>query len=81
MDGLWSRDTPFGANGYFIDLGFDGVPLSHHILTTDGILGRDTLGPGLPMPPLARKAWSAADFRRSIGAPDPPAMGLERRRP
>jgi hypothetical protein len=41
--GLWSRDTPFGEDGYFIDLGYDGTPLSHHILTTDGILGRDTL--------------------------------------
>jgi len=41
--GLWSRDTPFGENGYFIDLGDDGTPLSHHVLTTDGILGRDTL--------------------------------------
>jgi hypothetical protein len=45
--GLWSRDTPFGENGYFIDRGYDGTPLSHHVLTTDGILGRDTLPEGL----------------------------------
>jgi hypothetical protein len=45
--GLWSRDTPFGEDGYFIDLGYDGTLLSHHVLTTDGILGRDTL----PYPP------------------------------
>ena len=45
--GLWSRDTPFGEDGYFIEYGYDGTPLSHHVLTTDGILGRDTL----PYPP------------------------------
>jgi type II secretory pathway pseudopilin PulG len=45
--GLWSRDTPFGEDGYFIEYGYDGVSLSHHVLTTDGILGRDTL-PGPP---------------------------------
>jgi len=49
VDGLWHRGTPFGAGGYFIDEGFDGVPLSHHVLTTDGILGRDTLGGTAPM--------------------------------
>ena len=48
-DGLWHRGTPFGASGYFIDSGFDGIPLSHHVLTTDGILGRDTLGGASPM--------------------------------
>lgn len=42
-DGLWHRGTPFGEDGYYIPFGYDGVPLSHHILTTDGILGRDTL--------------------------------------
>ena len=81
VDGLWSRDTPFGENGYFIDFGFDGVPLSHHILTTDGILGRDTLGPWLSTPPLARKDWPAADSRESILARDPPIAWLERGRP
>jgi len=45
--GLWSRDTPFGEDGYFIEYGYDGTPFSHHVLTTDGILGRDTL-PGPP---------------------------------
>ena len=41
--GLWSRDTPFGTNGYYNDLSYDTTDLAHHILTTDGILGRDTL--------------------------------------
>ncbi len=44
VDGLWHRGTSFGSDGYLIASGFDGTPLSHHILTTDGILGRDTLG-------------------------------------
>ena len=46
--GLWSRDTPFGANGYYSDTGYHDIQLSHHILTTDGILGRDTLPPDPP---------------------------------
>ena len=44
VDGLWSRDTPFGPTGYFGDGSFDGTVVSHHILTTGGILGRDRLG-------------------------------------
>ena len=44
VDGLWHRDTPFGIDGYCIPYGYDDVPLSNHILTTDGIMGRDTLG-------------------------------------
>ena len=43
IDGLWSRDTPFGENGYYADRSFDGTHVSHHVFTTDGILGRDTL--------------------------------------
>ena len=39
--GLWSRDTPFGADGYWIGRGYDVANSSVHILTTDGILGRD----------------------------------------
>ncbi len=42
--GLWSRDTPFGVDGYFIDVGYDFVETSFHILTTSGALGRDILG-------------------------------------
>jgi hypothetical protein len=42
--GLWSRDTPFGENGYLIADGYDFAATSFHILTTDGVLGRDTLG-------------------------------------
>ena len=45
VDGLWSRDTPLGSNGYFNDYSFDNTDLAHHILTTEGIHGRDTLGP------------------------------------
>ena len=44
VDGLWHRGTPLGEDGYYTSFGYDGAPLSHHILTTDGILGRDTLG-------------------------------------
>ncbi len=39
--GLWSRDTSFGENGYFINFGYDQADTSYHILTTGGILGRD----------------------------------------
>ena len=42
--GLWSRDTPFGENGYFIDVGYDFAETSFHILTTEGAWGRDILG-------------------------------------
>lgn len=38
---LWSRDTPFGSDGYFIDTAYDFANTSFHILTSDGILGRD----------------------------------------
>ncbi|UCD74617.1 MAG: hypothetical protein JSV91_12615 [Phycisphaerales bacterium] len=48
--GLWSRDTPFGEHGYFGEYGYDLFSLSHHILTTEGILGRDTLNMGAVMP-------------------------------
>jgi prepilin-type N-terminal cleavage/methylation domain-containing protein len=41
--GLWSKDTGFGENGYFIDLGYDQAATSFHILTTDGIRGRDII--------------------------------------
>ncbi len=69
-DGLWHRGTPFGAGGYQIDNGFDGVPLSHHVLTTDGILGRDTLGGASPME--SNVSWQPrrnAGNRRAIAAP------------
>jgi prepilin-type N-terminal cleavage/methylation domain-containing protein len=41
--GLWSRDTPLGSNGYFIAEGYDFAATSFHILTTDGIRGRDRI--------------------------------------
>jgi hypothetical protein len=59
VDGLWHRGTPFGPNGYLIDASYDYVPLSHHVLTTDGILGRDTLNGASPMP-----AWQPPDAPR-----------------
>ena len=43
IDGLWSRDTPIGADGYFGAQAYDDTRNSFHILTTDGILGRDFL--------------------------------------
>ncbi|NNM25569.1 MAG: type II secretion system protein, partial [Phycisphaerales bacterium] len=41
--GLWSRDTPLGENGYLIDAGYDQAATSFHILTVDGIRGRDVV--------------------------------------
>lgn len=41
---LWSRDTPLGSGGYFMNQSFDSFGLSsYHILTRDGIAGRDVL--------------------------------------
>ncbi|MHC4245702.1 MAG: hypothetical protein ACYSUU_02760, partial [Planctomycetota bacterium] len=43
--GLWSRDTPKGANGYYGNLSYDTlVDTSAVILTTDGAAGRDYFG-------------------------------------
>ncbi len=42
--GLWSRHTPFGQSGYFIDEAYDFAETSYHILTVDGARGRDTVG-------------------------------------
>jgi hypothetical protein len=42
-DGLWSDDTPLGANGWQPTAPVDGARTSFHILTTGGILGRDLL--------------------------------------
>ncbi len=69
VDGLWHRGTPFGEDGYYISFGYDGVPLSHHILTTDGILGRDTLGGNPPMPANWQRHWAPKKPRlyRSTG--------------
>jgi prepilin-type N-terminal cleavage/methylation domain-containing protein len=42
---LWSKNTPLGGNGYFGAQSYDFlVRTSFHILTTDGIEGRDVLG-------------------------------------
>ena len=51
--GLWSRDTPFYGSkgtdgpegGYFMDTSYDNLAYtSFHVLTTDGIRGRDIIG-------------------------------------
>ena len=42
--GLWTHDTTFGDNGYFIDDGYDFSATSYHILTTFGVRGGDTVG-------------------------------------
>ena len=39
--GLWSMDTGWGASDYLSDYAHDQVETSFHILTTDGIRGRD----------------------------------------
>ena len=44
-DGLWSRDTPMGPDGHYGDMGIDAAT-SFHLLTTDGIRGRDFLRRG-----------------------------------
>lgn len=41
--GLWNRVTPFGNAGYYGNQSYDGVLVSHHMFTVEGILGRDTL--------------------------------------
>jgi len=44
---LWSRNTPLGNNGYFLAQSYDFFGLSsYHILTRDGIAGRDLLSTG-----------------------------------
>jgi prepilin-type N-terminal cleavage/methylation domain-containing protein/prepilin-type processing-associated H-X9-DG protein len=43
--GLWHTGTPYGTNGYYQQFSFDMlVDTSFHVLTTDGIRGRDILG-------------------------------------
>ncbi len=42
-DGLWARDTPLGEDGYFGEFADDDTRVSHHVLTIDGILGRDRI--------------------------------------
>ncbi len=43
--GLWHRFTDFGDDGYFIQDGYDQIAnTSFHILTSDGIRGRDIVG-------------------------------------
>ncbi|MHC4650988.1 MAG: hypothetical protein ACYTES_09035, partial [Planctomycetota bacterium] len=42
--GLWSRDSTFGDDGFFISDGYDFAATSYHILTIDGIRGRDITG-------------------------------------
>ena len=64
VDGLWHRGTPFGEDGYYISAGYDGVPLSHHILTTDGILGRDTIAETPPNPLAASWDWPRLTTKR-----------------
>jgi prepilin-type N-terminal cleavage/methylation domain-containing protein len=43
---LWNTTTPHGSSGYFCENSYDtGAIESPHILTTDGIYGRDYFGP------------------------------------
>ena len=42
---LWARNTPLGSGGYWGTQSYDFlVSTSFHMLTTDGIEGRDVLG-------------------------------------
>jgi hypothetical protein len=38
------RDTPFEEDGYLISDGCDFAATSFHVLTIDGVRGRDSLG-------------------------------------
>ncbi len=42
--GLWTKDTTFGDDGYFISDAYDHSKTAYHILTVDGARGRDTIG-------------------------------------
>ena len=43
--GLWHSGTPMGSAGYYSNLGYDMLVASnYHVLTTDGIQGRDNTG-------------------------------------
>ena len=52
----WELDHGYESPGFFQEVSFDGLPLSHHVLTTDGILGRDTLGGIQPLAPPQSRA-------------------------
>ena len=41
--GLWHKQTNFGTEGYYSDAAYDFANTSFHILTTEGIRGRDIL--------------------------------------
>lgn len=63
--GLWSRDA-LGVNGYYGAQSYDGTIVSHHVLTIDGILGRDVLS---AEPADGRRAGDvAARHKPSTGA-------------
>ncbi len=45
MKAMWHEGTPWGANGFYQQLSFDMLAdTSFHMLTTNGILGRDVMG-------------------------------------
>jgi hypothetical protein len=80
VDGLWHRGTPFGDDGYFIGLGWDGTDVSHHVLTTDGILGRDTVAdvPVAAAPSrIGPRALLAAPLSRLPAPVQPPYVAAE----
>ena len=64
LEGLWSKDTPWDDDGYLIQYGYDEAETSFHILTTDGIRGRDILEHGVPRPTRGRVS-------RLAGSPPP----------
>lgn len=76
--GLWSKDTPWGDDGYLIEYGYcNDCETSFHVLTTDGIRGRDVLQHGAPRPRPARgtSLGGRADRHQRV-----PVEGLRRLR-
>lgn len=70
--GTWHRETPLGETGYFNEIAFDDVDLAHHVLTVDGVLGRDTLDPGA-VAGRSRAARRPAASRGPLGTSPKPA--------
>lgn len=68
--GLWSKDTAFGDDGYLIEYGHDQAATSFHVLTTDGIRGRDVVEPASPRRRV--RSLPRSDVKRPASRRPPP---------